>query len=406
MQSILLSLLPDSILTSNSMHTWGLDMGHSYAEAWRLLRQLISGEASASFGVRGSESFARLAATNRMSGLAHIELPEVPTAADAKADLIRKDYIEAAGLTMNADQALSLALGALDSAGIACLPFKGALFRHLLYPDPAVRISVDQDLLVRSDEFSLAGHALEEAGFNLMPFRDERPVTGQGYHERSFTHPSYPSMGCLVELHRGFSPPERYPVETETFFDGSLRLESFCERVGCMLPKNSPYAPSTSFMVPAHALVHQFVHNANHNFYMPLASAVDAKWIVERWRPDWDTVISLARRWRVSTAGYFTLRIAADCLGTKIPADVLVALKPAAARRLWLEQFIATEGLLRTNPNGAPIITFFRYAYTLRIQQALIGFPLIDGPLHAARFGASYLLLRARDLLASLSRSD
>ncbi len=208
-------------------------------------------------------------------------------------------------------------------------------------------------------------------------------------------------------------------------------LETFCRRIGREVPPGAPYttnrenlrvpqrfsvvlrdllvaadeprcAPGTRFMSPEHALAHQFAHNAAHNFYLPLMAAVDAKWLVEQWRPDWARVIDIARRWHVATAGYFTLRLARDCLGTAVPAAVLAALAPGAARRCWLERFIATAGRLRPAPAGVPMVTFFTATTKLRLQQALVAFPLTDGTLHSARWAISYLFLRARDLHAHL----
>ena len=93
-----------------------------------------------------------------------------------------------------------------------------------------------------------------------------------------------------------------------------------------------------------------------------------------------------------------------DCLATGVPTRVMTALRPSPARRFWLERFIATEGCIHRRSNGDEIVTFFRYTDTPRLQQALVGLPLVDGPMHAAKFLASYLLLRGRDLLASRNR--
>ena len=378
------------------------DKTEAFEHDWRVLRQVLAGEASDLAGYRAREPFARLAAFNRASGLVHRALPAAPAGEGRAEDLIRRDFQQAAGLVLNADAALAAALGALDGAGVTCLPFKGAVFRHLLYPDPALRISVDQDLLVAPADFDAAVAALEGAGFELQPFRAGRQVTGQGYHERSLQHRVYRSLGCLIELHRGFGPDERYPIDLDAVLAEAMDLETFCRRIGRELPRAAPYAPGTRFMSPEHDLVHQFAHNAAHNFYLPLMSAVDAKWIVERWRPDWDRVIESARRWHVTTAGYFTLRMARDCMGTAVPDAVLAALEPGAARRLWLERFIASAGRLRPDPAGVPMVTFFTATTNLRLQQALVAFPLTDGKLHSARWAISYLFLRARDLQAHL----
>lgn len=88
----------------------------------------------------------------------------------------------------------------LDQAGVRLRVLKGPAFAHLDYPDPALRVFGDIDLLVPSDQFDTAVDALSEAGFNrkfgeLRPGFDHR--FGKGACFRG-------ANGHEVDLHRTF----------------------------------------------------------------------------------------------------------------------------------------------------------------------------------------------------------
>jgi len=128
------------------------------------------------------------------------------------------------------------------------------------------------------------------------------------------------------------------------------------------------------------------------------------KLIIESWRPDFETLVARVEEAGVRCGACLCLEICKDVLDADIPAWVMRALEPGPLRKNWLQAFVSIEPVAWDGDDSMPL-TFFRFPVNIRLQQALIGLPLIDDPARALRFAASYLALRGRDALAAL-RSD
>lgn len=79
-------------------------------------------------------------------------------------------------------------------AGIKPLVVKGIVCRAL-YPQPEARISADEDLLVRQEDFLLCDKILQEAGFYRKPLLDEEEICAQDIPYLN------PNFGSYIELH-------------------------------------------------------------------------------------------------------------------------------------------------------------------------------------------------------------
>lgn len=123
---------------------------------------------------------------------------------------LREDLYTAAAQGITAEMQLSRVLGALSRAGIPAIVVKGAAL-GAFYPDPALRLYGDIDIMVRRAHLDAAEQALNALGYRCLASR--------GWWLQRFHH--LPPMvndsgGLLVELHWRLDYEEtkgRLPVE-------------------------------------------------------------------------------------------------------------------------------------------------------------------------------------------------
>ena len=108
-----------------------------------------------------------------------------------------------------------LLLKDLEQRGLRPLVVKGIVCRNC-YPEPELRPSVDEDLLIRPEEYAAYRTALEAAEFQTDDTND-----GENY-EVSFLHPG--SHLC-VEIHTSL-----FPADSEAYGDCALYFEGAIDR--------------------------------------------------------------------------------------------------------------------------------------------------------------------------------
>jgi hypothetical protein len=364
-------------------------------QAWQAIRACLSRDEVPGLSRSDEDALSLLARVGGLSGYIFLRAGS-QLSKELKAEL-KADFLIQAAQNIASDKMLGHILQEHEENRICCVPIKGACFRHLLYSDPAARVSVDIDLMV--DDYDRSWNLLEQMGYVRVDGVDERPATRHEVYERVYRHPEY-AHGILVEPHRSFSKEEKFSVDYAQVWKRSLDLSGFLNRIDLKDCSEFPYRSSTRFLCPEDAMAHQFLHNANHNFDIPVHSLLDAKLMVENWKLNWEQVVETSRRWGVSTAGYFTLEMIRVALGTDVPAWVIDSIRPSNLRLGWLSLFIVRNGLVEIQ-QGRPMVRFLRALRDQRLQQTLVGLPLIDGTIPAIRFSGSYLKLRLRDLWAS-----
>jgi Uncharacterised nucleotidyltransferase len=103
------------------------------------------------------------------------------------------------------DELLSVARD-LRANGVDCLPFKGPLLGRAAYDDPALRQSVDLDILILPANFAKARDCLRARGYkatNKVDLRQEQ-VLIRNQHNIQFARDN---NSLLVELHWRIAPP-------------------------------------------------------------------------------------------------------------------------------------------------------------------------------------------------------
>ncbi len=196
----------------------------------------------------------------------------------------------------------------LEAEGIPVLPFKGPALAALIYGDPAARVYVDIDLLVRRADFRRARRVLESMGY-----RAHKPLSGaeeEAYLDTQlgfeFVHES---RDFVVELHWAFF---------YTIYDLPLDPEAIWAR-----HRQVPFAGRMlRTMAPEDLLLYLAIHGNKHR-WLKLTWVADVAELLRRY-PDLDgDVVRQQAQWlgvaRVLTIG---CTLAAELLGAPVP-DVL-----------------------------------------------------------------------------------
>jgi hypothetical protein len=114
----------------------------------------------------------------------------------AVTDYLNRVFLYAAARSMRAGRQIQVVVDALEAAGIPSVLLKGPALARTLYPDPALRQSVDIDVLVQPGDVIAAEAALEGLGY-VSPMK-EFHVSQHTYHHQVFEPPG---NGMPVELH-------------------------------------------------------------------------------------------------------------------------------------------------------------------------------------------------------------
>jgi hypothetical protein len=102
------------------------------------------------------------------------------------------------GANLKLEQIMLKATGALRAAGMEGYVLKGPALARLLYPDPAVRLFGDLDLLIRSEHYDKACETFESVGYKRQ-FQGPRP----GWDQRFTKGTVFTADGGLeLDIHR------------------------------------------------------------------------------------------------------------------------------------------------------------------------------------------------------------
>ncbi|CCG01334.1 nucleotidyltransferase family protein [Blastococcus saxobsidens] len=211
----------------------------------------------------------------------------------------KREHLVAVGRVLGIETGALQILRQLASAGVQARVLKGPAVAQLDYPDPALRLFVDIDLIVRSDDFDRAVVALTEAGHHRR-HRQPRP----GFDRRFSKGTSFVvSDHLVVDLHRTFvMGPFGLWVDlvevwrsSSTFTMGGARLQALDREVRFM---------------------HACFHAALGDVVPRLVPQRDVVQMLLDVRLDVDRVLLLARNWRAEavvakavTESWRTLRL-------------------------------------------------------------------------------------------------
>ena len=223
---------------------------------------------------------------------------------------LREDLYTAAARGIRAETQLSRVLGALSRAGIPAIAVKGAAL-GAFYPDPALRLYGDIDIMVRRAHLDAAEQALNAVGYRCLASR--------GWWLQRFHH--LPPMvndagGLLVELHWRLD----YEVEK-----GRLPAEDLWARaVGWTVRDQQAFRLDTvdaALYLCRHAVVQHRVRGA-------FRSLCDLVQLTRGWgEAEWGTLSQRSQSYGLTRPVYLMLVLGEELLGLAVPEAILSALR-------------------------------------------------------------------------------
>lgn len=208
------------------------------------------------------------------------------------------------------DAAFLPVYGRLRAAGIDALVVKGCLCRSV-YPNGALRISADEDLLVREEDFARACRVLSEAGMLPKPEAEIETASEIGWRS--------PDGLLYIELHKHLFAPDSGPfglLET-AFSDVFSRVRSYHTDDGAEILSLSPHDHLLYLLL--HALKH-FIRTG-----FGLRQICDVGLWAARWgrEIDWALLDRQVREVRAGTFSAALFEIAAHRLGIALDLPAL-----------------------------------------------------------------------------------
>ena len=199
--------------------------------------------------------------------------------------------------------------------GEDCVPFialKGAHLAEMVYPDPALRIVGDLDILVKEKDLSRAASSLLRLGYSpsVKPCVDP----ADDHHLPPFVR----SGKAPVEIHWGlhsFSLPARADID-------GLWQRALPAKLG------SGHALVLSI---EDLLLQLSLHASQHNFTLKLSSIYDVYETIRSHQSEinWKGLESRAHRWGAQKALFLMLALSVELLGAAVPVDFLERMRPA-----------------------------------------------------------------------------
>ena len=109
---------------------------------------------------------------------------------------LQQDYYHAAAKNLMIGRQIQTAIDALTEAGIPVILMKGPALARTVYPDPALRLSSDIDLLVKPKDIPRAERVLEGLGYSCLA-RNFENLRNEDHHDIFIP----PGKGLPIELH-------------------------------------------------------------------------------------------------------------------------------------------------------------------------------------------------------------
>jgi hypothetical protein len=227
---------------------------------------------------------------------------------------LRQDLHAAAVHGMLAESQLAAVLGALTAAEVPAMVVKGAAL-GIFYPDPALRLYGDLDIMVPAAQLDMAEQALNGLGYHgfaskawwLDRFHHLPPMVSE-------------SAALLVELHWRLDYQEE---------KGRLPTDDLWARAIPWRVQDQPALRLDAVDTLLHLCRHAVVQHRVAGSFRYLC---DLAQITEGWRQaEWETLGQRALDYELARPVYLMLVLAEQSLSLTMPAEVVSLLRPAGS---------------------------------------------------------------------------
>ena len=292
-------------------------------------------------------SFMEKARENGVSAIVSLKLNEVknlfPDIPSLISEELGKDYYLNAAKNALIFEELRKVLKAFRESGLPAIVLKGAALASTVYENLALRPMTDVDLLVRKEDLLLADERLKLLGYmpsdrsaNDMNFSSSY-LTSLDYRNSSQNSPSF-------HIHWHFV---NSTIPNESYIH-HVKMENIWRDA----EKADIADVETSVMASHHLIIHlsehalRVSHSANKLcFFCDVNEAVHFYGS----KLDWNKLVDESFKFRLSRMVYLSLYFTSQFLGTGIPEDVLLKLKP---ERLSLGEKIFVKSILNNRHVG------------------------------------------------------
>ncbi len=237
-------------------------------------------------------------------------------------------------------------LNCFATSGLEVLLTKGPVLAARCYGDPGSRQYLDLDLIVRGKDIHRATETMIALGYEAkVPLKaiEAKKLPGEYVFTQRDT-------GILVEFHT---------EHTFRYHPRPLPVEKLFERRACV-PFDGHDVPALS---TEDELILICIHGAKH-FWTRLMWIADVAALVSRQNVDWDRAMAAGREVGAQRMLRVGLRLAADVLGARLPAQVAGDVRADRAAERVAAQITSRLPLA----DAAPFGIFARAAFRMRMR--------------------------------------
>ncbi len=227
-------------------------------------------------------------------------------------DGLREDLYTAVARGALAERQLATVLGALGNAGVPAVVVKGAAL-GTYYPDPALRLYSDIDIMIDRAQLEAAERVLNDLGY--------RCLASKGWWLDRFHH--LPPMASdnaafLVELHWRLDYHEE---------KGLLPAEDLWARAVPWMVRGRPALRLETVDDALHVCRHAVVQHKVRGAFRAL---VDLARVVDGWGTvEWEALVERSLSYRLERSVYLMLVLTREMVELEIPAGVVSSLTPS-----------------------------------------------------------------------------
>jgi hypothetical protein len=238
-------------------------------------------------------------------------LPQECRPPEAITNEMRQAFLFSVVRSLNMERQLQEIIEAFREQSVRVLVLRGPALAFSFYPDPAMRLSSDLDLLVMPKQVVQARDILESLGYRCLAKRFE--TARDFFREECFVHQENPANKFPIDLHW-------VHWELHPFFKGSeeVDIEDLFHRAW------SVETPTLAFetLHPVDYLIHSAIHLVMiHKNEMRLSWIYDMALLAQRLRvpDDWKTLQERSIAWRARLPLEHCLKMAQVWAGLELP---------------------------------------------------------------------------------------
>jgi hypothetical protein len=212
---------------------------------------------------------------------------------------------------------------------IPVIPLKGTLLSKQLYSDITARgLSVDFDLLIEEKNRARTISLLQELGYSFNP--DDEIKQWQ------WKHVFLKSKAMAVDLRWDITMMGRSKERIEGLWKGTRRVFAD-EDVSYYEFKEEEL------------LLYLSIHLVHSDSFMQLRYVCDINELLCKYEGllNWNSIVKMAKRWKVSNSLYAALQLSKNLFGSDIPLKVLQKLKPGFLKLILIKTFAHKKVILR-----------------------------------------------------------